>query len=264
MDRVAGIVRCQCRAYWRRFSRGTNLTVGNHGITLIIAVLILIKYFRLLGSANVDLASGNTALLQWLLAGIFLAWLFLPIGFSPIIISSRGLLHLPLSLIDLFVIRVLSLLMMPYSWMVLAGSLAICYPMASAPRPPAAVTAALLFIAMSCSTGLAIAHLLSIAAWRRLLFAALVLVSAAGSFVLSGKDGARFLQFSWVLPTDLVCRAAVGENPMLAIGSLGVLNVLAFAAAWWSFQQSLVRGHKTRSRRRVDSILFGMPGAAGG
>jgi hypothetical protein len=217
-----------------------------------------------LGSANVDLASGNTTLLQWLLAGIFLAWLFLPIGFSPVIISSRSLLHLPLSLKDLFAIRIVSLLMMPYSWMVVAGSWAICYPLASAPRPGAAVTAALLFIAMSCSTGLAIAHLLSIAAWRRLLFAALVLVSSAGSFVLSDKDGARFLQFSWVLPAELVCRAAVGENPMLAIGALGVLNVLAFAAAWWSFQQSLVRGHKTRSRRRIDSILFGMPGAAGG
>src|ERR1700687_4243002 len=115
--------------------------------------------------------------------------------------------------------------------MVVAGSLAICYPLAHAPGTWAAIAAALLFIAMSCSTGLAIAHLLSIAAWRRLLFAGLVLLCAAASYVLSGKDAARFLHFSWVLPTDLVARAAVGKNQMLAIGSLLMLNVLTLAAA---------------------------------
>ena len=264
MDRLAGIVRCQWRAYWRRFSRARNLTVGHQGITLIITVLILFKYLRLLGSANVDLARGNTTLVQSLLAGIFLAWLFLPLSISRAGISFRGLLHLPLSVKDLFAIRIASLLITPYSWMVVAGSLAICYPLAHAPRPWAAMTAALLFIAMSCSTGLAIAHLLSIAVWRRLLFAVLVLLCAAAAYVLSGKDAARFLHFSWVLPTDLVARAAVGKNPMLATGGLLLLNVLTLAAAWWSFRQSLVNAHKAGSRRRIDSILFGLPGPAGG
>ena len=264
MDRLAGIVRCQWRAYWRRFSRARNLTVGHQGITLIITVLILFKYLRLLGSASVDLARGNTTLVQSLLAGIFLAWLFLPIGISRAGISLRGLLHLPLSVKDLFAIRIVSLLITPYSWMVVAGSLAICYPLAHAPRPWAAITAALLFIAMSCSTGLAIAHLLSIAAWRRLLFAVLVLLCAAASYVLSGKDAARFLHFSSALPTDLVARATVGKNPMLATGGLLTLNVLTLAAAWWSFQLSLENADKAGSRRRLDSILFGLPGAAGG
>jgi hypothetical protein len=264
MDRLAGIVRCQWRAYWRRFSRARNLTVGHQGITLIITVLILFKYLRLLGSASVDLARGNTTLVQSLLAGIFLAWLFLPISISRATISFRGLLHLPLSLKDLFAIRIVSLLITPYSWMVVAGSLAICYPLAHAPRPWAAITAALLFIAMSCSTGLAIAHLLDIPVWRRLLFAVLVLLCAAAAYVLSGKDAARFAHLSWALPTNLVARATVGKNPMLAIGALLTLNVLTLAAAWWSFRQSLVYAHKAGSRRRMDSILFGLPGAAGG
>jgi hypothetical protein len=263
MDRLASIVRCQWRAYWRRFSRARDLTVGHQGITLVITVLILFKYLRLLGSANVDLARGNTTLVQSLLAGIFLAWLFLPIS-SRAGISFRGLLHLPLSVRDLFAIRIVSLLITPYSWMVVAGSLAICYPLAHAPRPWAAIPAALLFIAMSLSTGLAIAHLLSIAVWRRLLFAVLVLLCASGAYVLSGKSAAGFRQFSWALPTHLVARAAVGKNPMLAIGSLLILNVLALAAAWWSFQQSLVNAPKAGSRRRIDSVLFGLPGAAGG
>ena len=40
MDRLAGIVRCQWRAYWRRFWRARHPTVGHQGITLIITVLI--------------------------------------------------------------------------------------------------------------------------------------------------------------------------------------------------------------------------------
>jgi hypothetical protein len=264
MDRIACIVQCQWRAYWRRFSRARNRPVGHQGITLIITVLILFKYLRLLGSAGVDLARGNTTLVQSLLAGIFLSWLFLPIGTSRAGISLRGLLHLPLSLRDLFTIRIVSLLITPYAWMVVAGSLAICYPLAHAPRPWAAITAALLFIAMSCSTGLAMAHLLSIAAWRRLLFAVLVLLYAAAAYVLSGKDAASFRQLSWVLPTSLVAEAAVGKNPMPATGGLLMLIVLTLAAAWWSFQLTLVRPPKAGSRRRIDSILFRLPGAAGG
>lgn len=220
MDRLAGIVRCQWRAYWRRFSRARNLTVGHQGITLIITVLILFKYLRLLGSASVDLARGNTTLVQSLLAGIFLAWLFLPIGISRAGISLRGLLHLPLSVKDLFAIRIASLLITPYSWMVAAGSLAICYPLAHAPRPWAAMTAALLFIAMSCSIGLAIAHLLSIAVWRRLLFAVLILLCAAAAYVLSGKDAARFVHFPgscrptwWLAPRWEEFNAGDGRAP---------------------------------------------------
>ena len=264
MDRLAGIVRCQWRAYWRRFSRARDLTVGHQGITLIITVLILFKYLRLLGSANVDLARGNTTLVQSLLAGIFLAWLFLPMSTPRIGISFRGLLHLPLSVKDLFAIRIISLLITPYLWMVVAGSLAICYPLAHAPKPWEAITVTLLFITMSCSTGLALAHVLSIAAWRRLLFAVLVLLCAVAAYVLSGNGAARFLPFSRALPTGLVAGAIVGKNPMLAIGSLLMLNVLALAAAWWSFQQSLVNAPNAGSRRRIDSILFRLPGSAGG
>lgn len=264
MDRLAGIVRCQWRAYWRRFSRARDLTVGHQGITLIITFLILFKYLRLLGSASVDLARGNTALVQALFAGIFLAWLFLPTSNSRAGFSFRGLLHLPLSDRDLFAIRIISLLITPYSWMVVVGSLAICYPLAHASRPWAGITAALLFITMSCSTGLAIAHLLNVAVWRRLLFAVLVLLCAAAAYVLSGKDAIRFRDLPFALPNKLVARAAAGNHPILAIGSLLLLNVLALAAAWWSFRQSLISAPKAGSRRRIDSILFRLPWSAGG
>src|SRR5207244_8358866 len=94
--------------------------------------------------------------------------------------------------------------------------------------------------------------------------AVLVLLCAVAVYVLSGKDGGRFWQWSRVLPTNLVTRAALGRNPTLATGALVMLNVLTGAAAWWSFRQSLVNEPRVGSRRRMDSILFRLPGAAGG
>src|SRR5437660_359848 len=141
MDRLAGIVRCQWRAYWRRFSRARDLTVGHQGITLIMTVLIFFKYLRLLGSANIQIAQGYTTLVQSLLAAIFLAWLFLTISISRADVSFSGLRRLPLSIGDLFGIRIVSLFIKPYSWITVAGSLAICYPLARAPRPWLAVSA---------------------------------------------------------------------------------------------------------------------------
>ena len=264
MDRLAGIVRLQWRTYWRRFSRGKDLTVGHQGITLIVTVLIFLKYLRLLGAANVELAQGNTTLVESLLAGIFLAWLFLPMSIPRASTDFRSLLHLPLSARELFAIRIVSLLITPYSWIVVAGSLAICYPLAHAHSPWAAISATLLFIAMSCTTGLVVTHLLSIGVWRRLLFAVLVLLCAPAAYLLSGKAVARLWQVFWALPTDLVARAALGKNPTLAIGSLLVLNILTLAAARWSFGYGLANAQEAGSRRRLDSILFRLPGTAGG
>ena len=88
MDRLAWIVRWQWRAYWRRFSRGKNLAAGHQGITSIVTILILFKYLRVLRSASIDLASGNTTRVQSLLAVIFLAWLVLPFISRPAISRS--------------------------------------------------------------------------------------------------------------------------------------------------------------------------------
>jgi len=262
MDRLVWIVRWQWREYWRKFLRARNLAIGHQGITAIVTVLILFKYFRVLRSASVDLALGSTTLVQSLLAGILLAWLTLPL-ISRAGISLRGLRHLPFSLAELLAIRIVSLLITPYSWIVVVASLAICYPLAHGTNPWAAVTVALLFIMMSCTTGLAIAHLLDVSAWRKLLFGVLVLLCVAAAFVM-GKHASGFAQIARFMPSNLVADASIGKNQLLAIGSLMTLNVLGFAALWWSFRQSLANAQEVRSRRRMDSLLFDLPGAAGG
>lgn len=267
MDRLAGIVQGQWRIYWRRIywrriSRVRDLTVGHRGITLLITVIILFKYLRLLRTASVEIARGNTTLVQWLLVGLSLAWLFVPLS-SRDGISFRALRHLPLSVRDLLAIRMVTLLITPYSWMLVAASVGICFPLAHASRPGAAITAALLVIALSCSTGLAIDQLFNIAVWRRLLYAGLVL-GAAIAYAASGQNGARFPQIVRISPTEFVARAAVGKNPILEIGALVMLNVLALATAWWSVREALVNVPQAGPGRRMDSVLFRLPGAVGG
>ncbi len=265
MARIAGVLQAQWRTYWRRFSRAGKLVATNQGITLIVTVLVLNKYLRLVYSASIDLTSGNIPLVESLLGGILVASVCLPLISSRVSIPVRGLLHLPLSVSDLFAIRLMSLLVNPYSWIVIFGSLAICYPLARAPRPVPGLLAALLFIVWSWLTGLTISHLFRFAAWRTLLFAvALLLLLWMASFVVNGKEGAHFVRFSAVLPTDLVVRAAMGTNSSLAVSALLMLNILTLAATLWSFRQSLAIAPKAKSQGRLNSALFWLPGPVGG
>lgn len=261
MDRVTGIIRYQWRAYWRRFSRARSLTTGHQGITLIITAVIFFKYLSLLRSASGDLASGNTGLVQALLAGLFLAWVFLPTSVSLAGIPIRRLAHLPLSLRELFAIRIASLVITPFSWIVIAASLAMTYPLARAASPLVAITAALLLLTMACLLGLALAHLLAIATWRRLLFVLLPL-TALIIYQLSSQEPMRLLQ-AFSFPVDLVTAAALRKKGLIAVAFLLALNVLALGAAMWSFQISLANHHPRGSRRKTSSLLFNLPGATG-
>jgi len=265
VDRVTTILRYQWRAYRRRFTRAGNLTAGNQGILLILSGIILFRYFQLLGTATADLAAGKTVMLEWLLAGIFLGWLFPLLSNAHLSISTSVLRHLPLSVKELFGIKAISLLMPPYVWMIVAGSLAICYPLAHAPHPLAGVTAALLFIVMSWLAGLSIAQLLSIAFWRKLLCAAVLgLLCAGGLYVMSGRDLTGLSHFSSFLPTNLVVRAAVAKQSWLAISTLSVLTVITLCASLWSFRQSLEPLASRRSQKNLNLTPFKFPGKMGG
>ncbi|CAN5567261.1 hypothetical protein BH20ACI3_BH20ACI3_43090 [soil metagenome] len=265
MGGITTILRYQWRAYLRRFTRAGNLTAGNQGILLILSGFILFRYFQLLGTATADLAAGKTAVLERLLTGIFLAWLFPLVSNVRLSISTRVLRHLPLSVKELFGIKAISLLMPPYAWMIVAGSLAICYPLMHAPSPLAGVSAALLFIVMSWLIGLTIAQLLSIAFWRKLLCAAAIgLLCAGGLYVISGKDPAGLSHFSSFLPANLVVRAAFTKQSCIAIGMLSVLMIIALCAALWSFRQSLEPTTSRRSQKNLNLMPFKFPGKTGG
>lgn len=266
MDRITTILRYEWRAFWRRFSRAGNLTAGNQGIALVFSGLILIKYLGVLQNASSGVAKGRTALLQSLLAGIFVAWLFPLASNARASLATRTWLHLPLSLKERFIVRMVSLLMPPFAWMVLLGSLAICYPLSHARNPLAGILAGLLFIATSWFAGLAIAHLLSIAIWRKVFWVAVfALLAFVGSYVMRGKTAGALLTFS-LLPTNLVTLAAmgtVGKEIWIALGTLAIVTVVAGAAAVASFRLSLAAAPEVRAQRAILASAR-LPGQLGG
>ena len=261
MDRVTGIIRYQWRAYWRRFSRAKSLTAGNQGITLIITVVLFFKWVSLLGAAATSLSAGDPKLFQTLLTAILFAWLFLPTSAAPSGVPLHGLLHLPLSIKALFAIRIASLVITPYSWIVIAASFAISYPLAHAVSPFAGMAAALLLITMSCLIGVTLAHLVSIGMWRRLLNVFL-LVSAFAAFFLGSENDRRLLQV-FRYPIDLATSVSLGRNQLVAISLLLIMNLILVVVALWSLKLHLQATPGRRSRRKTSSILFRLPTAVG-
>ncbi|HEY5883574.1 MAG TPA: hypothetical protein VIT88_02760 [Pyrinomonadaceae bacterium] len=260
MDRVTGIIRYQWRAYWRRFSRAKSLTTGSQGVTLIITAVLFFKYVSLLGSAASALSSGDTKLFQALLTAILLAWVFLPVSTAPSVFPLHGLLHLPLSLKDLFAIRIASLVITPYSWIVMVASLAIGYPLAYAVSPAAGMAATVLLVTMSCLVGVSLAHLVNIAKWRRFLILFLI-VSASAAFLLSTENAGRLLQV-FRFPVELVTTAAVGRSRVVVISLLLLMNLILGGAALWSLRVHLQTTRGRRSRMKT-SFLFHLPTAVG-
>src|SRR5262245_57808868 len=108
------------RAFWRGFARA-GLRAGNQGIVLLIGAILLGKYLLVLRTAGLNVARGDTVLLESLLGVVFVTWLFPVAGIARDSLSGRKWSHLPLSLKDRFIIRVLSLMIPPVAWMVLLG-----------------------------------------------------------------------------------------------------------------------------------------------
>lgn len=264
MDRIIIIGRWQWRAFWRRVNRAGHLNAGNQGILLIFSVLVLVRYLQALHTAAINLPQGQTRVFDSLLLVVFLAWMFPLASGARTNITTRKLLHLPLTLRELFGIKLITLLIPPYSWVILGGSLAICYPIIGAQNPVSGIVAALLFVVFSALLGLTIAQLLSMSFWRKLFLLALILIGLIVVYLVQ-KDGVGpLLSLSLSLPTSLVSRAAVGEQSWVAVGKLAGLVTLAFLAALWSFKKSLEVVPKRRTQKLTIFDPFRIRGAVGG
>lgn len=262
MDRIITFAGWQWRAYWRRFAHGGKASAGNQGIALIIAGLISIKYVRTLRVAAHELSQGRTSLLEALLLAIFIAWLFAFVSREQRGDGWRRALCLPLSLKELFAIRIASLLTPPYPWMVLAGSVAICYPLAKSPRPFVGTLTALGFTVFAFLSGVTASHLLSLARWRRWLGAVtVILVASISVYVLKQPLPSRLLSVSSLPPMNLVARAATSPELSVAILSLAIVAVLmtlSLAASVFSFRATLQEDSTSATRRL--SFGFWLPG----
>ncbi len=264
MSNILLLLRCQWHSYWRRLQRAGGVGAANQGIVLLILVLVVIKYFQLLHAATVGLSRGNTTLLRSLLTGIFIAWLFPLTGGARAGEASRRLLHLPVSHLELFSIRLLSLFIPPTSWLILVASLGISYPLLHAPSPVAGIVSALLLVVSAWQTGIAVAHLLSVPRWRKVFVVVgfVGLLAAAVSFRngFGAGDLNAVMSFS---PVALVLKASFGKGAGIAIGALTLWAIGGSYVAFWSFRMGL-EIKTTRSRRRIVFGSFHVGGRLGG
>ena len=263
MDEVITLFRYQCSSYWRRLQRTGSVSAANQGILLLVVVLVIIKYFQTLQIAATDLTRGNTRLIGSLLIGIFFALLF-PLASGMDVSVLRRLLHMPISHQKLFLVRLLSLLIPPSSWLIVLASLAICYPLAHAPNGIPAVVAGLLFLLMSWQIGGAAANLLSISLWRRIFAStSLILLIAAG---IGFRDGFAFTDLEVVTrfnPASLVIAAGFGRQAWVAVAALALLTVVATCVGFWAFKQALLSVN-TRPAKRFQLSWLRLPGRLGG
>ena len=264
MARIATLVRWQWIAYWRRFKRGGQLNAGNQGILFLVACVLLFKYIQLLRVASIELSGGRTPGFENLLLGIFLALMY-PVGGNALLTPSQRFLHLPLTLRELLGIRVLSLLIPVYSWMIVVATLMLFVPLIGAPHPFAAALATALFIVFSCSFGLTVSHLTLISRGRKLLlFLLLVLSLTLGPLLLFTNSRSERIAFIMsISPMRLVANTAVASATWTNFLILAVLALLSFWLVISSFRWSLAAGPPSYSQA---APLFGalkFPGRLG-
>jgi len=263
MDRIKAVLQCQWRAYWRRFRSTGNLSTNNLGLLVILGGIGVVRYLQQLPLAAAQLAKGSTARYETLLLLVFLIWLFPVMGESRRAISSRDLLHFPLSSRELFVIRLSSAFFSPLIWILVALSLALVYPIALARHPLIGIVALLTYLLLALFTSLTISHLLHNAIVRKFLLVALLVLSTAVGLLWLGRTGSA-QSLRGILPNRLAAGAAVLPAPF---GSLAVLVVVtaAFALlALWTFTLTLQPRQNRRSQKFTLFGLIQLPGRLGG
>jgi hypothetical protein len=154
----------------------------------------------------------------------------------------------------------------PYPWIVMSGSLAICYPISKATRPFLGIVTALGFTMFAFLTGATVSHLLSLARWRRVFsVAGIILVVIVAIYVVRQPLPHSLVSVSSLPPMNLVTRAATTEGWPVVIGSINILFeliTLSFAAFVFSFRATLKESSQNAARK--STFAFRFPGRLSG
>lgn len=264
MDRVGIILRSQWRAYWRRFRQAGNIRTSNVGVLILVGGIGLLRYVQQLPVAARQVANGETTRYETLLIFAFLAWMGSVLAESRRSISSRDLLHLPLSATELFLIRLGSVFCTPVVWIVVVASLALGYPVAQGQHPLAGFIALVTFLLLGLFTSLALTHVLQRTLARKLSVAVLLGVSvAAGLLRLSGKRVEALAPLKELSPHRLAAAATISTTPLRSLAILVVITALMAALARWTFVLTLEPRQNRRLQRFALFTGLQLPGKFG-
>lgn len=262
MDRITAILKCQWRAYWRRFRGSSSLRADNAGILLLFGGLASLRFLQQLPLAASQLERGETARYETLLNVVFFAWMVPVMGESRRSIASRSLLHFPLTSSELFLIRTGSVFCSPLSWIVVALSLTLAFPVAVTEHPVTGMIGLFALLLLGLFVSLTIMHLLQGALARRLSFVVLLIVSIVAGLLWMQKQTQIATTFRSLLPHRLVVDAATSSTPFRSVVVLLALTAFCAVLALWTFKLTLHSQQARRSQR-----IFGLnqpPGKFGG
>jgi hypothetical protein len=263
VDRVRAVLKSQWRAYRRRFRGSTNLRANNVGAVVSVGGLGALRYLQQLPLVASQLGRGETARYEALMLVMFLAWMVPVMGESRRSISSRALLHYPLTPGELFSIRVGSVFCSPLSWMIVALSLALAFPVAAAKHPVTGLIGLFMFLLLGFLVSLIVTHLLQGALVRRLALVLLFALSAAGGFLWFGKQTQFATTLRSLLPHQLAVAAAASSAPLTPILALTALVVVFTFVAFWTFTLTLQSQQSRRAQRTALGVTQ-LPGKFGG
>ncbi|HEX7315743.1 MAG TPA: hypothetical protein VF297_17630 [Pyrinomonadaceae bacterium] len=262
MGRVATILRFQWKAYTHHFPRGAGQGRAGVGVLVLAVGLFLYRYLQTLPKTTAEVAAGETRRLEMLLAGVLFVWMFPLLGEARFCLSTRGLRRFPLDARELFGVKVASSLMQPYVWVIVAGTLAVCYPLASAPNPKSGAAALVLYASAAFFVGHTLSNLLSIASWRVLLY-----VAAGGGLLALGlrfMTGAGAWPELSFKPSRLVVDAATDADPLRALASAGLVCAASAGLAFCSFRLGLRAEQRPNTRRFRLGLVGRIPCRFGG
>ncbi|MEW6736908.1 MAG: hypothetical protein AB1489_36810 [Acidobacteriota bacterium] len=264
MARVKTILQYQWIAYWRKLLRGKNSSKHKIGLLIILFYLAGFRFFQLLQQVGVELTVGKIARAELLLIGILIGWVFLLLSDYQYAISSANLMRWPISTRSLFGIRLLSLLILPSSWLMVLASLALCWPFSRAANPKIAIVAVLLFIAFSLFFSLTIANLTKLAFGRKIMALLLCLVVIGGIYIFTNREALiGFEPFSF-LPTRLIVNAALVPDPLYPVIMLVICLAIMGWLAFLTFPYSVRIQTERFRQRRFTFNLSRLGGRLGG
>jgi hypothetical protein len=253
----------QWRAYWRRVQRAGRINASNLGIFVLLGGIGIVKYLQQLPAIAGQLPQGNTTKYEMLLAAAFMVWLLPAMAESRRSISSRALLHFPFATRELFFLRLTSVFISPVTWIIVICSLALGYPLTSAPNRAAGMAALSLFLLLALAVSLTTADLLSTFKMKKLLLGGAV--ASAGAYGLHRLVRGRALPSDFTLwPNRLAANAAVSSQPVRSIAVLFGITVVAFGLSLWAFTRSLQPRDYRRSQRFTVLGVIEFPGRFGG
>jgi hypothetical protein len=195
---------------------------------------------------------------------VFLIWLLPVMGESRRAITSNRLVHLPLNTNELFAIRLGSIFCSPVAWIIVAGALALAYPIALAPHPWIGIVALLVFLQLGLLVSLTVTDLLQSGLARKLLLVAVFVVSAAGGLLWLGRRAELLASLKSLLPQRLAAAAAVSATPLKALAGLILATVVFSLLARRTFKFTLQPRATRRSQTFAVFSAVEFPGKLGG